>query len=121
MTSQRKWSSAKPSPKTSIDDISRSEMITKLRIFNEKLGTDVPPDGADLETVKAYYHKALEAIEDNSNKNYSMLQTSLQEFADVIDVDEEDPGREKSGCCSRFWDWVCNLYIFRSCVSQLED
>ncbi|MBV1929724.1 MAG: hypothetical protein KUG81_09475 [Gammaproteobacteria bacterium] len=113
MASQRKWSSAKPG------EISRREMVTKLKIFHDKFGTDVPPDETDIDVVKAYYNEALKTIEENSNKNYSILQMSLEELVD--DVDEEDPGRKKSGCCSRFWDWVCNLCIFRSCISQVED
>ena len=111
MASQRKWASAK-SKSNPLIELSREEMLNKLKIFHGKFGTDSPPDGVDIETVKAYYHKALEVIEDNSNKNYSILQISLQEFAE--DIDEEDPGREKSGYCSRFWDWVCNLCILRS-------
>ena len=115
MASQRKWSSAKPG------EIFRCEMVTKLKIFHDKFGTDVPPDNADIDIVESYYNKALKTIEDNSNKNYSILQMSLDELVDDVDVDEEDLGREKSGCCTRFWDWVCNLCIFRSCISQVED
>ena len=82
MITQRKWSSAKPR-NNSLGEISRDEMLTKLRIFNNKFGTDLPPDGVDSETISSYYHKALETIEDNSNKSYTMLQESLQEFVDM--------------------------------------
>ncbi len=117
MASQLKWTSAKP--RSSSAEISRNEMLTKLKIFHDKFGTDLPPVGADTETIRTYYHKAQETIEDNSNKNYSVLQESLQEF--VNDGDGEDIDQEKSGCCSRFWEWFCSLSLIRSCIPRVED
>ncbi len=119
MTSQRKWSSAKPRTELS-NKPCRVEMLTKLNIFHEKFGTDIPPPDSDTETVRNYYHRTLEAIEDRSNKNYNTLQISLQEFVEDIDDDDddEDPGMEKKSRCSRFLEYTCNIC---SCLSRTED
>jgi hypothetical protein len=108
---QRKWFSVEPKSNSSTKT-SRDEMITKLRIFNNKFGTRIPPDGAAPEMVQKYYQDALDFIEDDSSKNCSMLHMSLKEFAE--DIDEEDPGRKNSGCYARFWEYVW-------CTSQTED
>lgn len=117
MTSQRKWSSAKPRTETT-NKQSRVEMLTKLKIFHDKFGTDIPPPESDTSSVRDYYQKALEIIEDRSNKNYNDLQMSLQEFVEDEDPDEEDPEREKHNCCSRFWEWILNAC---SCLSRTDD
>jgi hypothetical protein len=117
MATQRKWSSAKPRVE-STNEQSRVEMLTKLKIFHDKFGTEIPPTGSDAEIVRDYYHKALEVIEDRSNENCNVLQLSLQEFVEDEDIDEEDPGREKRSCCTRFWEWICNIC---SCLSRVED
>jgi len=120
MTSQCKWSSAKPRTELSNKPY-RVEMLTKLNIFHEKFGTDIPPPESDTETVKNYYHRALEVIEDRSNKNYNTLQISLQEFVeDIVDDDDEDPGMEKKSRCSRFWDCMCNICSCL-CLSRTEE
>jgi len=97
--------------------ISRDEMLTKLRIFNGKFGTKTAPPGAELETVRAYYQDALDFIEGDGSKNCDILRTRLKEFME--DIDEEDPGRPGSGCCSRFWNYVFDLYA-RACICDLQ-
>jgi len=118
MESQRKWSCAKPRTEL-LNNPCRVEMLTKLNIFHEKFGTDIPPPDSDAETVRNYYHIALEVIEDRSSKNYNTLQISLQDFVeDIDDDDDEDPGREKKSRCSRFWGYTYNIC---SCLSRTED
>ena len=94
--------------------LSQGEMMTKLKIFHEKFGVDIPADDASLETVKNYYDKALSSIEDISSKNYDILQESIRGLVD----DEDEP--EQICYCTYFWGWFCNLYI-RICISQVED
>lgn len=122
MTTQRKWPTSRLRNNSS-NEISRDEILTKLKIFNDKFGIDLPPDGIDTETIRTYYYQVLETIDDNSNKNYSILQDSLQEFVDMDkeDIDEEYMDQEKSGCCPHFWDWFFRSCLIRSCIPHIED
>ena len=122
MTSQRKRSGQLIS--NSLIELSQTEMLMKLKIFHEKFGTDLPPDGAETETIRTYYHKALKTIEDNSDKNYGILQENLQQFVDEDEdefVDEDvDRAQEKSGCLL-FWRWFCSLPLIRTCTPKVDD
>nr|QBK85848.1 MAG: hypothetical protein LCMAC101_04430 [Marseillevirus LCMAC101] len=92
-------------------------MLTKLKIFHEKFGTDLPPIDADAETVKTYYIKALVSIENDRSKNYDILQENLKRLVDDIEDDDEP---EQTRCCTYFWTCFYNLYI-RMCLPLVED
>jgi hypothetical protein len=113
---QRKWSTSQRYKLNS--KLSQDEMLTKLKIFNEKFGTDLPPNDADAEIVNFYYSKALTSIEDTSSKNYNILQESLK---GLVDDTEDDDEPEELGWCTYFWTCFYNLYIVRMCISQVED
>ena len=116
MSSQYKWAFVNHRTKLP-SDLSMDNMITKLNIYHDKFGTDIPPNDADIETVKAYYDKAITRIEDDGSKNYIVLQQKLNEINEMTEISEE---YEKKFEQPTSWDSICNMFM-RICISHVED
>ena len=119
MSSQYKWAFVNHRTKLS-SDLSMDNMITKLNIYHDKFGVDIPPNDADIETVKAYYDKAITHIEDDGSKNYIVLQQKLNEINEMSEMSEISEEYEKKFEQPTSWDRICNMFM-RICISHVED
>ena len=119
MSSQHKWSFVNHRTKLS-SNLSMDNMITKLNIYHDKFGTDIPPNDADIETVKAYYDKAITRIEDDGSKNYIVLQHKLDEINEMSEMREISEEYEKKSEQLTGWERMCQMFM-RICISHVED